>query len=60
MRVKFDDSGRLILLLFEKVSPPLLVIAVGNDMFALIGRITGCWCGYRCVVKDLDLNAGST
>ena len=39
--MKFDDSGRLMLLLLEKVSPPLLVMLVGKVMFALMGRITG-------------------
>jgi pimeloyl-ACP methyl ester carboxylesterase len=39
--VKFDDSGRLMLLLLEKISPSLLVMVVGKDMFAFIRRITG-------------------
>ena len=42
-----------MLLLLEKVSPPLLMIVLGKDMFAFIGRITGV--GVSTVVLSKSL-----
>jgi hypothetical protein len=37
--VRFEDSIILTLLLLLKVSPPLFVIEVGKEMFAVIGNV---------------------
>jgi hypothetical protein len=41
VRVKLEDSAILTLLLLLKVSPPLLVIDVGKEIFAFIGNVYG-------------------
>jgi hypothetical protein len=37
--VRFEDSTILTLLLLLKVSPPLFVIEVGKEIFAVIGNV---------------------
>jgi hypothetical protein len=39
VRVRFEDSTILTLLLLLKVSPPLFVIEVGKEIFAVIGNV---------------------
>ena len=39
VKVRLEDSIILILLLLLKVSPPLFVIDVGKEMFALMGNV---------------------
>ena len=39
LRVKFDAWAKLILFELLKTSPPLFVILVGKEIFAIIGKV---------------------
>ena len=41
VRVKLEDSTILTLRLLLKVSPPLFVMDVGKEMFAITGNVYG-------------------
>ena len=41
VRVKLEDSIMLTLLLLLKVSPPLFVMDVGKEIFAITGKVYG-------------------
>ena len=70
MRVKLEDSTILTLRLLLKVSPPLFVMDVGKEMFAITGNVYGFASApsrtFKCKVElpdadgDTDVLLGET